>query len=231
VIPYVPAPFLQLGPMRLPAFGILLAVAILWARWLILGRAQRKGIPRDAMWRMCVLMLVAGLTGAHLVKSILPDVDRFLAFPWLALRSGGIASLGGLGGGLLGGIMYSKLRGASVRETLAKLDVIAFALPSAWMFGRLGCALVHDHRGLFTTSWIAVQFPERPRYDLGLIEFLFLIGLASFFFALDRRWIRAGDQYCGQLHFRHQPGIGNGDYNQDSRHSARSDGRAVRLRH
>ncbi|MDP8979305.1 MAG: hypothetical protein M3O35_01795, partial [Acidobacteriota bacterium] len=62
-----------------------------------------------------------------------------------------------------------------------------YGLPFAWMIGRLGCALAHDHRGLPSTSWIAVRFPEGPRYDLGLIEFLFLIVLATAFRILDRR--------------------------------------------
>jgi phosphatidylglycerol:prolipoprotein diacylglycerol transferase len=55
------------------------------------------------------------------------------------------------------------------------------------MLGRLGCTLAHDHRGLASTSWIAVKFPEGPRYDLGLIEFLFLIGMVIGFRILDRR--------------------------------------------
>jgi phosphatidylglycerol:prolipoprotein diacylglycerol transferase len=54
------------------------------------------------------------------------------------------------------------------------------------MLGRLGCALAHDHRGLASTSWIAVRFPEGPRYDLGLVEFLFLIGMVIAFRILDR---------------------------------------------
>jgi phosphatidylglycerol:prolipoprotein diacylglycerol transferase len=55
------------------------------------------------------------------------------------------------------------------------------------MIGRLGCTLAHDHPGLPSTSWIAVRFPEGPRYDLGLIEFLFLIALTAAFYFLDRR--------------------------------------------
>ena len=67
------------------------------------------------------------------------------------------------------------------------LDTIAFALPFGWMIGRFGCFLAHDHRGDLTASWIAVQFPEGPRFDLGLIEFLFLIVLNGLFYWLDRQ--------------------------------------------
>ena len=70
--------------------------------------------------------------------------------------------------------------------------MIAYSLPFAWMLGRLGCALAHDHRGLWSTNWIAVRFPEGARYDLGLVEFLFLIGLAALFRWLDRSGRPAG---------------------------------------
>ncbi len=70
---------------------------------------------------------------------------------------------------------------------MRRLDIIAYAMPIGWMIGRLGCTLAHDHRGLASTSWIAVNFPEGPRYDLGLIEFLFLIGMVTMNRLLDRR--------------------------------------------
>lgn len=70
---------------------------------------------------------------------------------------------------------------------MRRLDSIAYAMPIGWMIGRLGCTLAHDHRGNFSTSWIAVNFPEGPRYDLGLIEFLFLIVMVTAFRLLDRR--------------------------------------------
>src|SRR5260370_37083557 len=97
------------------------------------------------------------------------------------ITSLGIRSLGVISGGFLGGLLWCRFRRLSLFETLRRLDIVAYATPFAWMFGRLGCALAHDHRGLPSTSWIAVQFPEGPRYDLGLIEFLFLIGMAILF--------------------------------------------------
>jgi len=60
------------------------------------------------------------------------------------------------------------------------------------MLGRLGCALAHDHRGLPSTGFFAIRFPGGPRYDLGLIEFLFLILLAVSFRVFDRRSRPAG---------------------------------------
>src|SRR3954451_16403394 len=193
MIPYIPPPVWHFGPFTVTAFSVLAAVAILSARRSILRRAVRQGIYREEMDALCGVMLVAGFAGAYVAKAVLSDVAAFLADPTLALRtSGGIRSLGGLAGGFLGGIVYLCVRGRSPFAMLRRLDVIAYCLPFAWMLGRLGCALAHDHRGLWTDSWIAVRFPEGARYDLGLVEFLFLIGLAALFRWLDRSRRPAG---------------------------------------
>jgi prolipoprotein diacylglyceryltransferase len=93
---------------------------------------------------------------------------------------------------LVAAILYCLVRRLSRFETLRRLDLLAFAMPMAWMIGRLGCALAHDHPGPFSTRWIAVRFPEGARYDLGVMEFLFLIGVTATFHLLDRRPRRIG---------------------------------------
>lgn len=60
-------------------------------------------------------------------------------------------------------------------------------MPFAWVIGRLGCALAHEHIGLPSHSWLVVKFPGGSYYDLGLIEFLFLIVLSASFYWLDRK--------------------------------------------
>jgi phosphatidylglycerol:prolipoprotein diacylglycerol transferase len=193
MLPYFEQPLIRVGPVTIHAFSVLLLAAIILGRWIVLRRARRLGIAADSMAFLCTTMLLCGLAGAHLVKTILPDIPGFLADPALVLyRTHGIASLGGLGGGLLGGVLLCRIRGCSNAQTLLRLDIIAYALPFAWTLGRLGCALAHDHRGIPSTVWLAVRFPEGPRYDLGLIEFLFLIALSALFYFLDRRPRPAG---------------------------------------
>ena len=140
------------------------------------------------MFRFCFCIFVCGMIGAHVAKTMMDDSPAFLQDPTRIVRSFvGIRSLGGISGGFLGGLLWCRIRGLSLFETLRRLDIVAYVIPFAWMFGRLGCALAHDHRGLPSSSWIAVQFPEGPRYDLGLIEFLFLVLLAVTFRVLDRQ--------------------------------------------
>ena len=35
------------------------------------------------------------------------------------------------------------------------------------MFGRMGCSIAHDHPGLESDLWFAVQYPHGGRFDLG----------------------------------------------------------------
>ncbi len=188
MIPYFPQPVLHLGPFHIQAFGVLVALAVVVGGRAMLLRARRRGIPAEEMFRFCCCVYICGFAGAFLAKNILYDFPGLLADPARVFRASlGIRSVGGIAGGFLGGLLWCRLRRLSLFETLRRLDIVAYAIPFAWMFGRLGCTLAHDHRGLASTSWIAVNFPEGPRYDLGLIEFLFLIGMAIAFRALDRR--------------------------------------------
>ena len=188
MIPYFPQPVFVIGRLTIYAFSIMLIVAIVVGRSAILRRAWRLGVDVEGMSRLCVWILLSGMFCAHATKTILSDIPAFFADPLEIVRlKGGIASLGGLGGGLVGAIVWCRLHRLSGFETLRRMDIIAFCLPGAWIFGRLGCSLAHDHPGIPTTSWIGVQFPQGTRYDLGIIEFLFLIAFTAVFCWLDRQ--------------------------------------------
>jgi phosphatidylglycerol:prolipoprotein diacylglycerol transferase len=64
---------------------------------------------------------------------------------------------------------------------------MAYVFPLSWAIGRLGCSLVHDHPGIRSESWLAVRYPDWPRYDLGVLGLFFLLLLAGLFRALDAR--------------------------------------------
>jgi len=69
---------------------------------------------------------------------------------------------------------------------------MAYVFPLSWAIGRLGCSLVHDHPGIRSDSWLAVRYPDWPRYDLGVLGFLFLLSLAGLFRILDAKPRPAG---------------------------------------
>ena len=78
-------------------------------------------------------------------------------------------------------------RGMSTREQLRFVDCLIYALPFTLAVGRLlGCALLHDHPGRSSQHWLAVAFPDGPRFDLGLLECFYAAALAALFAGLGR---------------------------------------------
>jgi phosphatidylglycerol---prolipoprotein diacylglyceryl transferase len=188
VIPYFPQPVWHLGPLQIHAFGFLVAVAVVVAVGIVLIRAQRQGIPAEQMLQFCFWVYTAGIAGAFLAKLLWDIFPAVLLNPSLIVHHTlGLRSVGGISGGLVSAFAWCRYHKFSALDAMRRLDIAAYAVPTGWMIGRLGCALAHDHRGLASTSWIAVQFPEGPRYDLGLIEFLFLIVMVIGFKLLDRK--------------------------------------------
>jgi phosphatidylglycerol:prolipoprotein diacylglycerol transferase len=193
MIPYFAQPVFNVGPFQIHAFGVLAAIAVLLGGRIILLRAHRQGIPAEQMFRFCFWVYVCAMAGAYLSKTVLDDFPAFLADPARVFRvSLGVRSVGGITGGFLAALVWCRFHRLSLYESLRRMDIIAYAMPFAWMIGRLGCTLAHDHRGIASNSWIAVKFPEGARYDLGLIEFLFLIGMTALFRFLDRHPRPAG---------------------------------------
>jgi len=90
----------------------------------------------------------------------------------------GLSSFGGFTGAIIGGFLW-KLRYRA--DILPYADVVASSFPTAWIFGRTGCSIAHDHPGLPSDAWFAVQYPDGGRFDLGLYEMLLTIPLALAF--------------------------------------------------
>jgi phosphatidylglycerol---prolipoprotein diacylglyceryl transferase len=189
MIPYVTLPPISIGSLVLQPFALLVSAGVLISHFTLLSRARRHNLNRGWAAEMSVAMVACGFAGAVLFK--------FLYRPesWAAGIWPGISSFGGLFGALAGGALYlvwaRRIRGP---ERLRYFDSVAFAFPFGFTFGRLGCALTHDHPGLRAAdrAWLAVAYPDGARYDLGLLEMLFLMAVCGVFLGLERRPRPAG---------------------------------------
>ena len=177
----------------MPVFLLLVVTAIVVACAIIILRGHRQGLAYERTEELCLWAALAGYLGAHLFRFVYvpQEFARVLQDP-RNLLTGGIASFGGFFGGLAGVFGFFWCRKVDGNQRMKFLDLAGFALPFSWVFGRVGCALVHDHPGLRTTNWLGVQFPGGTRYDLGLLEVFFLLALAALFLVLDRRPRPAG---------------------------------------
>ena len=192
LIPYYPQPSWHLvGPFTVHAFGALVAVAILFGAWIVRKRLAKRGLPVEPVGDFIFFLMVAGFVGAHLTEILLYQPHRVLEEPWVLLKVwDGISSYGGFFGALLGAWWWLRRQPWGRYQRWTYLEEIAFGLPFGWLFGRLGCFSAHDHIGISSTFFLAVDFPANlggPRLDLGLIEAIYTLGIIVLWLVLSRK--------------------------------------------
>lgn len=187
MLPYVPQPTLDLGFYRLEAFSVLVVVAVVVQFQIVFRRAPSRGIERAAASSLLGWAIGLGLVVAHVFDVVVYTPEKLVQSPLVLLEVwGSLSSFGGMLGGLLGIWVVMRRRRMSAAQMLTFFDLLIFALPFTLAIGRLGCALQHDHPGVSSTHWLAVQFPDGPRFDLGLLEFLYVSVVAGLFAWLGR---------------------------------------------
>jgi phosphatidylglycerol:prolipoprotein diacylglycerol transferase len=99
----------------------------------------------------------------------------------------GLSSFGGFLGGTLTALWYRSKKGVSL---MVLGDIFCFAFPFAWLFGRSGCFVVHDHPGMVTDFFLAVNDYHGKgvaRHDLGLYEVIWSAAMIPLLLFLDRK--------------------------------------------
>ncbi len=223
MIPYIVVTPLHVGPLTIQPFGLLVAVGVMIGMTLATRRARSLGLDVREFQSFVTWTLVVGFVLAHVLDSVLYHPREVLERPWLLLKLwDGLGSFSGFFGGILGALAWKHYRmvepgvpsavlkiprferRVAPARILPMADVVLAVFPVAWIFGRAGCTVVHDHPGARTASrallsvaygpgpmtdfgLFALRYGDSPRYDLGLLEFLFAIVLAAVF-AMTWRW-------------------------------------------
>jgi len=183
-------PYLDVTGWHLQPFTVLIAIALAVGYLIALQRAKRSGIEQEHFTKLGLCVIVAAFMGGHLAKFIYsPSSWRIIAIEPAVLLNvfQGQASFGAFLGGYLGALIFLFWSATPYRDWYLYADAACFAVPFSWWLGRVGCYLVHDHPGIRTSSWLGVRYPGGTRYDLGLLEVLFLLTLAAVFLLLDRK--------------------------------------------
>lgn len=193
MIPYVAAPDVMVAGHALSVFRLLVALAVVVGVCLALVWAPRTGSDRRSVAALLFAALPMGFAGSRVLAlwqsepahgpMTVTQIARF----WLSM-----SSVGGFAGAVAGAWLLAALLRWPRQRARAALDAVALAFPFAWSLGRLGCALEHDHPGVQSDHWLAVRFPSGPRFDLGLMELGWTLGIAIAFAALSRRPRPAG---------------------------------------
>jgi phosphatidylglycerol---prolipoprotein diacylglyceryl transferase len=132
---------LELGPLVLRWYGLLIMSGVLAATWVAARYVARKGEDPANIWDMLIWVLIPGLIGARLYYVFIqsprgPDgLDRYLADPVSILRvwEGGLHIFGGALFGVIAVYLYARVRKLPM---LVYLDGIALGLPLGQAIGR-----------------------------------------------------------------------------------------------
>jgi phosphatidylglycerol---prolipoprotein diacylglyceryl transferase len=206
VIPYFEQPKLHLGPITIHAFGVLVALGILLAFRLIRRRAPKLGLDPVLAERLAMRMVIVGFISAHIVDRIAYFPRDLLARPWsLLFIWESISSFGGFIGATLVAILFVRKQRAGALGW-QYLDLIAWAFPAAWLFGRMGCAVAFDHPGVATGFFLAQRYSDHViRHNLGFYEAIYTIFLVVLFQKLGRGRPQAPGSYVGLLALAYAP--------------------------
>lgn len=132
---------LNLGPITIYSYGLMMAIAFLLGGQLGGKELARRGLPEDAAGSIVMAAAIGGLVGARLL-SIANDWSGFLADPIGAIFTGsGFVFFGGLIGGFLAVtwvIRHYEL------PWLPTTDCVAPSLAIGQALGRIGCELAGD---------------------------------------------------------------------------------------
>ncbi len=222
VIPYFAAPSISLGflrhvplarvvidetrPPSLSTLTLLGSLGVVTSSTLALIHAQQRGLNPQRMSGFLAAVVVCGLFVGH-VGDVLRHWPQAIEQPfyWVEVWHGQ-SSVGAVLGATVGALAWARRTGSPI---LPYADVVSSAFPLTLLFGRLGCALAHDHPGRVTNAWFAVRYPTavawEGRYDLGLYEFLLILPVAITFALLWRHAPRRVGFYTGWLGLLYAP--------------------------
>jgi phosphatidylglycerol:prolipoprotein diacylglycerol transferase len=200
---YIPLVNQAINPAHPPTikpFGTLVAIGVYIGSIVAMSHARQRGLNEKKMSEFIFWTVGVGFIGGHVLDAIFYHPDRVMKDPlYLLMLWEGLSSYGGFIGALCGALAW---RFSRKEPILGYIECVASAFPLAWVFGRAGCASVHDHPGRLSDAWFAVQWPHGNshigRFDLGLIEMVLTIPMAVAFWILwKKRPLRPLGFYMG----------------------------------
>ena len=183
-------PFLHIGPLTLPTFGLMVATAMLCAYFVLRADLRRRGIQADAE-TLVALPSLAGMAGAKLYH-VLESPGDLIADPVGQLFSStGFAWFGGL----IAGIATFVYLGRKFRiPVLLLFDIASPACALGYGIGRIGCLLSGDgDYGIPTSLPWGMSFPHGivPTTDrvhpTPIYEFIASVAIAWFLWRMFAR--------------------------------------------
>ena len=214
-------PFLHLGPLTIPTFGLMVATGLLVAAYILQAdfnrrrgqlqnyRSSKSGRDeraKDEGFLIIGIAGLAGLVGARLYH-VLESPHELIANPSVLISRFGFAWFGGLLGGFVALVILAKRFRIPLLEFL---DMCSPAAAVGYAIGRIGCLLSGDgDYGVPTTLPWGMSFPngvvptvERV-HPTPLYEFFIWLVIGAILWRLGKRALTGagpkGEVFCAYL--------------------------------
>jgi len=197
-------PYLHLGPISIPTFGLMVALGLFTAAYVVQADFRRRHFSADA-FLIIGMAGIAGIVGARLYH-VLETPQEFFAHPGPFLWTRfGFAWFGGLIGGFIALILLAR---SEKIPTLEFLDACAPGACVGYAIGRIGCLLSGDgDYGIPTTLPWGMSFPngvvpttERV-HPTPLYEFIVWMLIALILWKLGSATIQRSQATGGRIFF------------------------------
>jgi len=154
----------QLGPLPVHWYGVLVATGLLLGLWTAGRRAPLAGVASDTIADLGPWLIVGALLGArvHYVASYWNELmsnPLFPGAPWaevFMIHRGGLVFYGGLIGAALACVLYARWKRLLLWRTA---DILAPSLALGYVPGRIGCLMNGCCYGRACSLPWAISFP------------------------------------------------------------------------
>ena len=183
MIPWIHYNVINIGPLPIQVWGLFVAIGLIVSVAIITKRAPKMGLQKEQILDMVIWALFGGFIMSRIFHIALYEPGFYIANPLEMVKvwQGGLSSFGGVAGAALGILLYAKRKGIVIKTLLPTIDLLSFSALFGWIFGRIGCFLIHDHPGTLSHSFLAVKNPNGSRLDMAFLEILALLPLVVFF--------------------------------------------------
>ncbi len=153
---------MQIGPVTLRWYGMMIATACFIGLWLAKKEAVRKQIKVDEIEGFFFFAFLIAIAGARFYYVAFSDPSLFWKDPlWvLSIWNGGLAIHGAILGGFFEDLFYTKAKNISFWKFA---DTLAPSLILGQAIGRIGCFFNGDAHGYPTNMpWGIIYSPDSP---------------------------------------------------------------------
>lgn len=193
----------EIGNLTVYGYGLMMALGMLAAMFLLCERARRRGMDSDMLFYAAFIGIIAGVIGSKILFWI-TDLPAIIKDPSRLLNlGGGFVIYGGLIGGTLAPFIY--LRYVKKTTVLDKFDLAAPSIAIGQAFGRIGCFMAGCCYGKPAPegAWYGITFPAGseavsgiPLYPVQLVSAIFDLLVCLFLIWYSNREKFRGEVIC-----------------------------------